>query len=1203
MIRILYKAFAVLWLLVSTVHAQSDYTWQRITSRSPFLERDGAGMVAYNSKLWLLGGWNPFEFKPNGVTNEIWSTPDGHTWTFEGNAPWSARHIQGSVVFQDKMWILCGDNNDGTYKNDVWNSSDGIHWTRVLDNAPWGNRVSPYVTVFNDKIWLMGGEQFLPMSDTVYNDVWNSADGVVWDKVLESAPWAPRSMIQGSAILNDKIWIFGGGKYNEPQIYYHDVWSSSDGIVWDSVNASPPWTPRAFVNIASFDNKLWVLDGYNNGDRNDVWCSPDGIHWSQLLNTPWPARHAASVAVFDSSLWITAGRLWNDVWRLKKNTLVITSPAGGSVKADTVVSVLWKSSLSSSVSLDYSADSGATWSNIASGIPALQENYSWHRSINDPAQIKLRIRSDDDLAFFDIINLDFEKLRPQQGLSAFYMLNANVKDASGNELDGIDQNVLPSTDRFGNESGSVSFDGSSSLAVLPAQSYTPFTNDFTISFWEKAYTLTPSAPLSIGSFQNNLDILFNAGGIGLWPFWNGAGENGIKSLTYPGQYTDNQWHHIVLTKRDDRVQLFVDGNYKFQTVYTNSIGETDYLILGQSSNSSSNWNGSLDELRIYNRSLNDQEILSIYNFVNHPPILSSFPDTFLTVNTPFSYTLQTVDPDTTVFGDRPFVHYVEGPAWLRFDSLSNTVSGIPKIQNTGDTSVVFLLQDLYGSSYLKTITLNVSYPNSVPYFVNHPDTVAHEDSLYTWVILTGDSEIVNYGDQVKFTLLWGPVWLTLDTLSGIVNGTPAAMNVGDTVVAVRIFDWMHAYTDKIFSVSIKHTNHPPVIHTEFLPAAQEDSLYEYAVTATDTDSLLFGDVLHYSLSVSPVWLSIDSISGRLSGMPLARDLGDTVVTVHVTDGQGGEAIRTYALHIAHTNHAPYWVTDPDTLAKEGLAYHSRVLAGDVDSSLYGDYLRYRLLYGPVWLTLDSISGILSGIPPNNSDGDTVAQVLAADLAGTTIYKEWHIRVLPTNYSPSYVSTVYPLFHDTLTLFKIPIQRIFRWTSSVDPDNQDTVRYVFHLKGANLDTVIAGLSDTTVTLNGGLLAEQEFYRWYVDATDGEFIVTPPDTFTFQTTKRMANLTYTELPQTFKLFQNYPNPFNPSTTIRFQIPERSKVKIEAYNILGQFVQKIFEGNLDTKYYEVEWSPRSMASGIYIVRFSAEGILSRKQYRSVKKMIYLK
>ena len=84
----------------------------------------------------------------------------------------------------------------------------------------------------------------------------------------------------------------------------------------------------------------------------------------------------------------------------------------------------------------------------------------------------------------------------------------------------------------------------------------------------------------------------------------------------------------------------------------------------------------------------------------------------------------------------------------------------------------------------------------------------------------------------------------------------------------------------------------------------------------------------------------------------------------------------------------------------------------------------------------------------------------------------------------------------------------------------------------------------------------------------------------------------LPTTMALYQNYPNPFNPSTTIRFDLPVRSIVKVDIYNILGQKVATIIDRELRAGRHEVEFDGSGFASGIYFYRLNAgESVQTRK------------
>ena len=328
----------------AAVGAEPEYEWKLVTMTAPWSGRDGAGILSFKGEMFLLGGWNPSNKAvfPMICTNDVWASKSGADWrlvkpntfkdsSFDRASDWEGRHTAGYAVYKDKMWIVGGDANQRHYQNDVWNSSDGKTWTYVNKgkDVPWGPRVLHYTVVHDDKIWVIGGQNLVQFGggdkDLFYRDCWTTTDGVEWKKIEPVEPcWSPRGMIGGAAVMNGRIWVLGGGRYDTPRVerlYHNDVWSSSDGVHWTQHTPAAPWSPRQYHDVAAWDGKLWVMEGYhaNGGNRKDVWYSSDGANWKELPNTPWKPRHAASLVVHDGNLWMIAGNnMEPDVWRLVK---------------------------------------------------------------------------------------------------------------------------------------------------------------------------------------------------------------------------------------------------------------------------------------------------------------------------------------------------------------------------------------------------------------------------------------------------------------------------------------------------------------------------------------------------------------------------------------------------------------------------------------------------------------------------------------------------------------------------------------------------------------------------------------------------------------------------------------------------------------------------------------------------------------------
>ena len=93
-----------------------------------------------------------------------------------------------------------------------------------------------------------------------------------------------------------------------------------------------------------------------------------------------------------------------------------------------------------------------------------------------------------------------------------------------------------------------------------------------------------------------------------------------------------------------------------------------------------------------------------------------------------------------------------------------------------------------------------------------------------------------------------------------------------------------------------------------------------------------------------------------------------------------------------------------------------------------------------------------------------------------------------------------------------------------------------------------------------------------------------------------------PQTYLLGQNYPNPFNPATFIQYQLPQKGQVVLRIFNMIGQEVRSLVNGEEQAGYYEVKWDGKDnfgqlLPSGIYLTQLQAG------KFVATRKMVMLK
>lgn len=193
------------------------------------------------------------------------------------------------------------------------------------------------------------------------------------------------------------------------------------------------------------------------------------------------------------------------------------------------------------------------------------------------------------------------------GLTAHYPLdNGTALDSGPNGWDGVVNGATPTTNRKGAAGMALSFDGVDDVVDISGGPFTT-TNATTVSFWVNVPTNQPLKYF----------IRTSGGGIGL--FTNGTSAGLAISLpstsSASGAITLGGWHHLLGTYDGTTITVYIDNvlagtmNHPGQISGTGSAGGP--LVLGFFN--SAYWQGSIDDLRFYDRVLTTAEIQTLYN--------------------------------------------------------------------------------------------------------------------------------------------------------------------------------------------------------------------------------------------------------------------------------------------------------------------------------------------------------------------------------------------------------------------------------------------------------------------------------------------------------------------------------------------------------------------------------------------------------------
>jgi parallel beta-helix repeat protein len=378
------------------------------------------------------------------------------------------------------------------------------------------------------------------------------------------------------------------------------------------------------------------------------------------------------------------------------------------------------------------------------------------------------------------------------------------------------------------------------------------------------------------------------------------------------------------------------------------------------------------------------------NNTNDAPVIAPIPAQSATEDVPFTLQVIATDPDISDTLTYSLTAYPTGMAI----ASTGLITWTPTNDAVGSHTVTVRVRDAIGLYDEKTFAITVANLNDVPTISTSSLTNATEDAMYLYTIQAND---VDVGDTLTFFLDLAPVFLSIDSITGLLYGTPTNSDAGIHQVIVNVSDGM-TYITRAFNLTVINVNDPPTLNYISPQAAIEDVPFSLQIVGQDVDA---GDILAYSLISSPASMTINQVTGLLAWTPTNDDVGSHTINVRVSDASGAFAERTFQITVANVNDPPVIITTAIPNATEGIMYLATIQAEDAD----GDALTFSFDSAPSFLSIDTKTGMLYGMPTNGEVG--IHQIVVNVSDGTSyVTRTFNLTVLNVNELPTITS--YPI---------------------------------------------------------------------------------------------------------------------------------------------------------------------------------------------------
>ncbi len=341
---------------------------------------------------------------------------------------------------------------------------------------------------------------------------------------------------------------------------------------------------------------------------------------------------------------------------------------------------------------------------------------------------------------------------------------------------------------------------------------------------------------------------------------------------------------------------------------------------------------------------------------------------------------------------------------------AGVVTYIPQTGYQGPASFAYSITD---GAITATATVGLlvgNWSNTIPTLSGISAQFATQNIQKSIALQASDPD-TTLGDILSYSFVSGNLpGMFLNAGTGVITWTPINSQVGGPyTVQVRVSDLVAPGNTVPVSITVLNAPDAPVLDSILDQDANENQEFTYQVRALDVDQSVDPlESLTYSLVLPPAGMVID-VAGNISWTPDNGDLGVHTVKVVVRDLGGLADTAVFALTVVNVNDRPSLDSIADQETFEDSLFSYTVVGHDVDQGVdILETLVYSLVYPPVGMQIDSVTGTITWTPGIADVGMDSIKVRATDEKGLYSERTFALNVNNVNHSPTLSDTTFVL---------------------------------------------------------------------------------------------------------------------------------------------------------------------------------------------------